>query len=172
MSFFLSRLTPDSTFHNTLNLRTAEIYLQKSPGKDKGDKRGIKGLKYRVISEGVTTPEKETGEDGKVEMHVRGGRATIHILWEGKPVAEYIVTISDADLESETTLLGQQRRLRILGYHLGHEGNDRNGVDGEKRMETERSILDFQVDHGLTINSINGEADQPTQTRLKTEVGW
>lgn len=172
MSFFLSRLTPDSKSFNTLNLRLVEIFFQKSPGKDKGDKRGIKGLKYRVISHGVSTLERETGEDGRVEMHIQGDQSTLQILWDGRVVAEYIVTISDADLESETTLVGQQRRLRILGYHLGHEGNDQNGVDGKKRLETERSILDFQVDHGLTINSINGEADQPTQARLKAEVGW
>lgn len=170
MSFFLSRLTPDSTFHDTLNLRTVEIYFQKSPGNDKGDKRGIKGLKYRVVSDGVTTPEKETGEDGKVEMRIQGTRATLQILWGGSMVAEYIVTISDADLEAENTRLGQQRRLRILGYHLGHEGNDRIGVDGNARMETERSILDFQVDNNLTING--DEAHGNTQNTLKTEVGW
>ncbi len=172
MSFFLSRLTLDSKAYNTLNLHTVEIFFQKSPGKDKGDKRGIKGLKYRIISKGVATPERETGEDGRVEMHIQGDQATLQLIWEGKVVAEYIVTVSNADLESETTLLGQQRRLRILGYHLGHAGNDQNGVDGNKRRRTERAILDFQADHGLTINCINGEADQLTQARLKTEVGW
>ncbi|MGB9698792.1 MAG: peptidoglycan-binding domain-containing protein [Thermodesulfobacteriota bacterium] len=172
MSFFLSRLTLDSKAYNTLNLNTVEIFFQKSPGKDKGDKRGIKGLKYRVISKGLTTPERETGEDGRVEMHIQGDQATLQLLWEGKAVAEYIITISNADLAPETTLLGQQQRLRILGYQLGHAGNDQNGVDGNKQWETELSILDFQADHGLTINCINGEADQPTQAKLKTEVGW
>jgi hypothetical protein len=172
MSFFLARLTLDSEAHNTLNLNTVEIFFQKSPGKDKGDKRGIKGLKYRVISKGLTTSEKETGEDGRIEMHIQGEQATLQLLWEGQAIAEYVVTVSNADLASETTLLGQQQRLRILGYQLGHMGNDQNGVDGNKRWETERAILDFQADHGLTINCINGEADQPTQARLKTEVGW
>lgn len=172
MSFFISRLTIDSKAYNTLNLNTVEIFFQKSPGKDKGDKRGIKGLKYRFISKGLTSAEKETGEDGRVEMHIQGDQSTLQLLWEGKVVAEYIVTISNADLGPETTLLGQQQRLRILGYQLGHAGNDQNGVDGNKRRRTERTILDFQADHGLAINCINGEADQPTQTRLKSEVGW
>jgi hypothetical protein len=170
MSFFLSRLTPDSTFHNTLNLRTVEIYFQKSPGKDKGDKRGIKGLKYRVISEGISTPERETGDDGKIELHIQGNRSTLQLLSNGTVVAEYTVTISDDDLDPENTRLGQQRRLRMLGYHLGHEGSDHIGVDGNTRMETERSILDFQVDNNLTING--DEADGNTQNSLKTEAGW
>ncbi len=155
-----------------MNLNTVEIFFQKSPGKDKGDKRGLKGLKYRVNSKGVTTPERETGADGRVEMHIQGDQATLQLLWEGKVVAEYIVKVSNADLEAETTLLGQQQRLRILGYQLGHAGNDQDGVDGNKRRHTELGILDFQADHGLTIICINGEADQPTQGRLKSEVGW
>ncbi len=172
MSFFISRLTLDSNAYNTLNLNTIEIFFQKSPGKDKGNKQGIKGLKCRVISKGLITSERETREDGRIEMHIQGDQATLQLLWEGKVVAEYIITISDADLGSETTLIGQQRRLRILGYQLGRDGPDQNGVDGNKRGRSERSILDFQVDHGLEINSINGEADQPTQARLRTEVGW
>jgi peptidoglycan hydrolase-like protein with peptidoglycan-binding domain len=163
-----ARLTPDSTSHDTVNDRVVEIYFQKSPGKPRSDTRGIEGLEYRVMAGGRQIQSGRTGADGKIEMTVRGSESTLQLMFNGSPVAEYRVTISDDALEAVTNLRGQQLRLRMLGYQLGHWGDDGTGVDGMLGRLTERSILDFQADHGLLIDGVAG---QNTRNRLVSETG-
>jgi hypothetical protein len=61
-----------------------------------------------------------------------------------------------------------QRRLRGLGYQLGHDGDDKDGVRAAMHEPLDRAILEFQVDQTLTID---GKADSAMQTKLSQQVG-
>lgn len=65
-------------------------------------------------------------------------------------------------------LVGQQRRLRLLGYQLGHDGGDGDGIDNALGYRAERSILDFQAGSGLQIDAVVGPS---TRNKLKTVAG-
>ena len=72
-----------------------------------------------------------------------------------------------AALSAVTTVTGQQERLRMLGYQVGHSGAG-GAVDGTQNFQLERSILDFQNDQNQFAD---GNADAPTQTNLTTRAG-
>jgi hypothetical protein len=166
----IARLVPGSAAFNTLNIRTVTIFLQKSPGKPSGDVRGIDGIRFQVVKDGAVIQTGTTGADGRVQMRIQGGVSTLQLL-AGGAVAEYEVSIRDDALEAVTTPDGQQRRLRMLGYHIGHTGTDGNGVDGIAAPGTgmDRSILEFQADaRTLAIDSVAGNQ---TQGALRTAAG-
>lgn len=150
MTTEVTRLTSDSTAHNTVNIRTVEIYFHKSPGWPDGDQRGIEGLEYQVVSEGNVTQRGRTGRDGKIEMSIRGHESILQLMVNGAAVAEYRITIRDEDWEASTTIIGIQRRLRALGYHLGHSGEGMDGIDGDLGYKTDKAILDYQIDYEHT----------------------
>jgi len=164
----IARLTSDSTFHNTVNIRTVEIYFQKSPGKPASDVRGIEGLDFRVMSEGREIQSGRTGADGKMEVRVRGAESTLQLMFNGSSVAEYRITIRDEDWEGSTTIIGVQRRLRALGYQLGHAGEGGDGIDGDLGSKTDKAILDYQIDNNLTAD---GKVGAQTRNSLNSAVG-
>lgn len=168
MTTEVARLTSDSTAHDTVNTRTVEIYFHKSPGWPDGDQRGIEGLEYQVLSEGRVTQSGRTGNDGKIEMSIRGSESTLQLMFNGASVAEYRITIRDEDWEASNTIIGVQRRLRALGYHLGHAGEGMDGIDGNLGEKTDKAILDFQIDQNLTAD---GKVGTQTRNSLNRAVG-
>jgi hypothetical protein len=174
--FAIARLVPGSTAANTINIPVVQIFLQKSPNKPSGDQRGIE-VDFEVVKNGAVIQAGRTGPDGKVDMRVPGGTATLRIRASGA-VAEYTVTIRSAAIEGAATAAGQQRRLRMLGYHIGHTGAEGNGVDGAAvpSREVDRAILEFQADTPAinsagNANAISGLADGTTQGQLTTAAG-
>jgi hypothetical protein len=164
----ISRLINGGGGHNTLDVRTIEVYFQKSAGVDEGDSRGIEGLEYRIVSGGLQTQSGRTAADGIVRALLRPGvDSTLELLFNGNLVAQYRLSLRDA-LEPDTELTGIQRRLRTLGYQLGHEGDTADGCDGQMSPRTDKAILDFQIDAGLAFDSIVGDN---TRSALNQAVG-
>ena len=164
----IARLIRDAAAHNTLAVRTVEVYFQKSPGVDEGDSRGIPGLEYIVTTDGRQTQSGTTEDDGIVRVQVRPGSETIlQIMVSGAPVSQYRVTARDG-LEADTELIGIQRRLRTLGYQLGTVGDTRDGCDGSMGRRTDKAIQDFQIDAGQAFDSVIGDG---TKSALNDAVG-
>jgi len=188
----VARLVPSSAAFNTLNTPPAiPIHFHRSPDFPGGAPRGIAGLKFKVIVAGVVIAEPTTGPDGKVDVRgPPGGSATLQLIFGGKVVAEYEVTIEpnplsdlnagDAVLDpgsaaqatneatNATSIRGTQERLRMLGYQIGHGGAEGTGVSGVMTTEWERSVLDFQADQGLLPDAKLGKLTKP---RLASRAG-
>jgi len=165
----IARLVPGSTAFNTVNLRTADIFLQKSPGKPGGDVRGVSGVQFEVQKDGAVIQSGTTGADGKIQMRIQGGVSTLRLL-AGGSVAEYVVTIRDDAIEGSATPAGAQRRLRMLGYQIGQAGPEGNGVDNDPTPvpSMDRAILEFQADGDKKMTSL---MDGATQADLTTAAG-
>lgn len=161
----------NSVLNNVLNTRTVEIYFHRSPGNDNGGDRAISGLDWRVMAQGFEIqPLQTTGNDGKIDMNIRGGVSTLQLMYKGAVLAEYEVRVSTAALDAVGTLRGQKQRLRLLGYQIGHAGPDGNGVDAVANpvFQTERSELDFQADRGFLPDA---NVDANVQGELTTQAG-
>jgi len=175
-SFPIARLVFGSTAANTINIPTVEIFLQKSPNKPSGDTRGIVA-DFEVEKNGAIIQRGTTGADGKVVMQVPGGSALLRVKSAGA-IAEYAVKIRSSAIEAVTTPDGVQRRLRMLGYHIGDSGSEGNGVDGvaNPSVKVDRSIMEFQADTPAinatgVANAISSVADGTTQGQLTTAAG-
>jgi len=167
----VARLFSGSSAFNTINVRTVELTFQKSPGKP-GDVRGISGQNFEVVKDGSVIQTGTTGADGKIQMRIQGGVSTLRLTTGGTP-AEYTVTIRDDAIEAVNTPAGQQRRLRMLGYHIGHTGAEGNGVDGAAAPTpaVDRAVLEFQADNPTQID-MTGIADAAnTQPAMTTAAG-
>jgi hypothetical protein len=172
----IARLIAGSSAFNTLSVRTVDIFFQKSPGKP-GAVRGINALSFQVVKDGAVIQTGTTGADGKIQMRIQGGVSTLQ-LPAGTAVAEYTVRIRDDAIEAAATPSGQQRRLRMLGYQIGHTGPEGNGVDGvaAPSREMDRSILEFQADTaainaGGNANAMDSIAGNNTQNALTAAAG-
>jgi hypothetical protein len=161
----IARLVPGAAAANTINIPTVNIFLQKSPGKPSGDQRGITGVNFQVVKNGAVIQSGTTPADGKIILQVPGGSATLR-LTAGGATADYAVSVRNDAIEAASTAGGQQRRLRMLGYHLGHTGADGNGVDGSATPTTQfdRSVLEFQADANQQMNGVAGAGTQGSLT--------
>ncbi len=166
-SAFISRLFREATGHNTLNTPTVPIIFQRAPGVATANDRGISGMDFRVTSGGSVVQTGRTPADGRIIVRLPGGRATLEILHNGTPVATYDVRVRSAALEGDDTIPGVQRRLRMLGHQLGHDGPDADGITSDITKLTDRAILDFQIDQKLAFD---GHASGTTITNLNTAV--
>lgn len=165
----IARQALNSLLHNVLNSRVVPILFHKSPGNDSGGDRAISGLRWQVRAQGFVIQNGTTGNDGRIDMTVRGRSSTLELLHGGSVVARYDVSVSRAALAAANTVEGQKQRLRLLGYQIGHGGPDGNGVDNNASvMEFERSVLDFQADESLYDDAVVNAA---TQNQLTTRAG-
>ncbi len=164
----LGKTVPKGKAHGALDAPVIEVFFQKSPGRGLAPDQGIADLEYEVRIGGKTTQTGKTGKDGLIKVTATGPEITLDLRAGGRTVASYKLTWTDDPLEAAATLEGRQRRLRLLGYQIGHAGADGSGVDGVTGGATERSILDFQVDHGLAADAAVGNN---TQKRLVKEAG-
>jgi hypothetical protein len=168
----ITRLVPGAPGFNTLNIRSVDIFLQKSPGKPRGDVRGINSLSFQVVKDGAVIQNGTTGADGRIRMRIQGGVSTLQLLGS-TPAAEYEVSIRDDAIEAVATPEGQQRRLRMLGYQIGHDGPEGNGVDGTVApgVAMDRAILEFQTDQAARNLAIDSIVGNNTRNALTSEAG-
>ena len=166
----VARLVSASGAFNTLALPPpVPIHLHRSPDFPGGAARGIDSLDFRVVTGGAVIQAGRTGPDGKIDVRVPpGGSSTVQVLFGGAVVAEYEVTVDSAALDAVGTVQGQQERLRMLGYQIGHSGPDGNGVDGTANFVFERSMIDFQADQGIVMDAVVGPV---TSGRLTGRAG-
>lgn len=165
----VARLALGAVGFNALNIRTVTLRFQRSPRLPNGDVRGIRALSFQVLKNGAVIQNGTTGADGVIRMRIVGGVSTLQLISGGTP-AEYTVRIRDDAIEDVATAAGQQRRLRMLGYQIGHTGPEGNGVDGAAVPTTtiDRTLLEFQVDGDIDPAGI---ADAGTQAALRAAVG-
>ena len=164
----IARQALNSLLHNVLNSRVIPIFFHRSPSNDNGGDRAIPGINWQVRAQGFVIQNGVTGNNGRIDMVVRGGSSTLELLHNGTVVASYEVRVSTGPLAAVGTVTGQQQRLRLLGYQIGHSGPDGNGVDGTNNMQFERSILDLQADEGLYDDAVVNAA---TQAQLTARAG-
>ncbi|MBE0617305.1 MAG: hypothetical protein IH608_05190 [Proteobacteria bacterium] len=163
------RQAHNSVLNNVLNSRSVPIRFHKSPGDDNGGDRAIAGLSWQVRAQGfIIQRGGVTGNDGLMNVTVRGGVSTLELLHNGIVVSRYEIRISTQPYDAVTTVTGQKQRLRSLGYQIGHTGPAGNGVDAVNNMEFERSVLDIQVEAGLNDDA-NVEAN--TRARMTADAG-
>jgi peptidoglycan hydrolase-like protein with peptidoglycan-binding domain len=165
----ISRFVRDSDLFNTLSETSVDLFFQKSPTYPSGDKRGVKDLEYQVIgTDGSITQNGKTTDDGKITIRVRGGQATLQLLAAGAAVSTYLIKIDNDAWEAKDSTKGVQRRLRSLGFHLGHTGPDTDGIDNTVNQPTDAAIMHFQVDNNLPLT---GVFDAANQNQLNTLAG-
>lgn len=188
----VARLVSSSNAFNTLNTPPpVPIHFQKSPDFPDSKPRGIAGLDFQVTVNGSIVTTGRTAADGLVDVPVPpGGSATLQLLFAGKVVAEYEVTVDSAaladlnsvdpildpegrsqdanELLNTAEILGIQQRLRMLGYQIGHGGDEGTGVSALMGLEMERGVLDFQIDQGLLPDAKVGPK---TKDKLKRRAG-
>jgi hypothetical protein len=164
---------------NAINVQTVEIFLQMSPNKPAGDVRGINTANFQVKDNtGAVIQNGTTPATGRIQMRVPGGVATLEVL-AGVAVATYNVRIRNAAPEGITTLDGIRRRLRMLGYQIGHNPPPNgDGVDGTPVPDAnlDRAILEFQADTPAlnaagNANAMDSIAGNRTQNALRTAAG-
>ncbi len=154
-----SRATSGSTTGTTVSLRTVEIHFVTSPGAP-ANSHGIEGADWTLFDGTLYTDFGTTGADGKLTLQLAPGTTyTLEILGSA-----YEIRLRTAALEAATTLTGQQRRLRMLGYQLGNAGTNHNGVDNTMGSRTDRSILEFQADQGLKFDGVVGSRTRSSLT--------
>lgn len=163
----VSRLAQLANFFNTLNTATVRVMFQKSPGKKGSDKRAVKDLQFQVVKNGAVI-QSGTAVDGVIDMLVRGGSSTLQLMVNGAPVASYDVSIRTAAVEPHAQLVGRQKRLRMLGYQIGHDGPAGNGVGAAFNTSMDRSILEFQGDKD---KKMTGLLDEDTANLLDADAG-
>jgi len=153
----VARTQKSLSHRNTLGLRRLKLFFQRFGGKAGPDaERGIDAVDYVLKVDGRVVDKGKTAADGSVEM----------LLPVGVPAAlEIFGTSYDVSavpwLEPAADVIGQQRRLSALGYHVGNP----DGTFGEK---TDRSALEFQADCGLQPDGMIGGV---TQGKLTSEFG-
>lgn len=149
MNPIIARLIRVFEAFNALNVRTAEIFIQKSAGPPNVD-RGVADLEYEVLSNGVVSQTGRSGNNGRIVVRVLPGANTVLRVMG----SEYQIFISTDPFDAVNTNTGRKERLRYLGYQIGRDGAQGNGVDNAAQsFEYERSILDFQGDHSLTTDA-------------------
>lgn len=156
---------------NAIVTRTVELTFQRAPLRPAGSDpaRGIEALTWRALSGGSVIASGKTTADGKIVVPIRGGQPSIlQLTVGGVTMAEYEVVLRGTPFEAKDTIAGVQRRLRAVGYQIGHTGTGKDGVSGVMNDETDRAILEFQVDESLTLD---GKADGTFQTKLGSTVG-
>ena len=170
----IARQSSDSSAHNTINIPTAKIFFQQSPGVNKGD-QGVEGLEYQVTSlvggkETVIQPPRKTNKEGLATVPIPGESSQLQLLHLSQVVARYDVVIDPAGLDQTVAGPGVEQRLQALGYQMGQHGPSEDGVNApeKERYEFERSLLDFQADEEVRPDA--NALDNSTLDRLIDEI--
>ncbi len=166
MSLVAARIVPDFDFHNAVNVRTVDVYIQDSAGAP-GDKRGVEGLQYEVLSNDQVIQTGLTDKEGKIQVFLFPEATTILKVLG----TEYEVSLLGT-LYPRTQLRGVQQRLDLLGYHPGTLHADAAlAADYDNKTEgTEKAILDFQADNKLFPDAMFGPKSQQALEKLMTKT--
>jgi len=155
----ISRSSAAKSNVNKLRFHKLKFFIQRYPGKFGTDEdRGAgKDIEYTLYIDGKFSQAGNLEEDGSAELLIPGGsKAELEALG-----SKYEIEAMTA-LEPHDTVLGIQRRLRLLGYF-------RSEVDNEWDAEFDRAVLNFQADHGLDPD---GKAlVAATYDKIKSEFG-
>lgn len=146
---------------STLIAEIIEVFFQVYPGKTTRDGTaiGIGNVPYQLFPAGGGSPQSNvTDSDGRVRLTIFPGDTIRIRIFE----TDYNVRVRTS-LEAVGQRAGMQRRLQMLGFHLGPDG-----VDGRNGAWTERAILDFQADHDLRMT---GTADTATRDKITSADG-
>jgi hypothetical protein len=158
MRVAVARQVTSSSHFNTLNTRAAELRFQKAPGEVHASQR-ITGLDFRVIAQGDVIHQ-GSDANGVIRMRLRGPSSELQLLFRGRVVATYEVSMDLDELDDTLLRHGLEQRLRILGYHLGHTGPAGDGVveipqapqpntqpkPRANELQFELAVCDYQVD--------------------------
>ena len=172
MIFFLARLFRSSKKKNTVNIKSVEIFFQRSPGfvADDEDARGVEKLPFKIFVKGKEVKSGVTKKKGLIIVPIYGGKPSELRVYEDARYSKYIeyeITYCNDAYKSIDGLEGQQQRLRKLGYQLGNSGTKKNGADGEYGLKSDRAILQFQADYSLYPD---GTAGTKTKKKLKEVI--
>ncbi len=166
MSLVAARIVPDIDANNAINVRTVDVYIQDSPGAP-GDKRGVEGLQYEVLSNDQVVQSGLTDKEGKIQVFLfPDARTILKVLG-----TEYEVSILGT-LYPREQLCGVQQRIELLGYHPGSLHADAAlAADYDNKTEgTERAILNFQADNKLFPDALFGPKSQEALEKLMTKT--
>ena len=164
----VARLGPDASGHNTLNIKTIEVFMQRFAGMIADTDAGIEGMSYQVFNNGEMVQSGVTEADGRILVRMLNGAAELRLMFNNICVARYTINDRQEPLEADTEIAGVQRRLRALGYQLGHAGDGSDGIDGDLGWKTDKAILDFQIDNNLAFDGVVGRR---TRSALNDVVG-
>jgi hypothetical protein len=144
-----ARLVAAFQAQNLVNVPTVDIFIQKSPGTP-SVARGVQGLQYRVLVNGIVRQRGTTASNGRITVRVPPGPAPVIEVMG----SQFEIRRTGNPFANVNTHTGKKERLRFLGYQIGHQGPHGNGVDNvDQRMEYERSVLDFQAAHSLDLDA-------------------
>lgn len=146
-----------------IRLREIRVYLQKYPGT--AARSGVDQLEYTVTVGDAPPVQGRTGSDGRITIRLApGSAATLRVLGSA-----YEISLTD-ELFPIEEMRGVQQRLEMLGYCPGPfpEGvvDVRADTYVNPNADTERAILDFQVDNDLYADAQFG----PTSSRALGNV--
>ncbi len=149
--------------HNAINVKTVKIYFQTSPGVPGKDKRGIEGLDYQVMCEGIPIQGDKTDKNGLAKVRIAPGvTTTLRILG-----SEYEVSLLGG-LHPIEQMRGVQQRLTMLGYKTGplHVDGRLAKTYNNPDIVTERTMLEFQADHGLFPDAMFGTKSEKVLKKI------
>jgi len=174
----VQRATDDSTFVNTINLADrVTIDFVWYPGA-----RDLKASLVDVILPvGIDsfpdTPREipytwERAGVSPVKRNLTGGRVTLEL----PPGSSGFLTVFDSQwkivrkgatesMGSADNVLGMQRRLNALGYHLRSPLDRQEGMIGQYGQKIERAVLMFQVDYRQPSPAPRGAPTGPLRVR-------
>ena len=169
-SALLTRTMQGLTLLNTLVVPTGEVRLrfQIAPGTDSG--LGIAGAQFSLLFGGAQFASGQTDANGELGIPIQqllSGTVVVRIF-----DTDYNVSLHRG-LQSIESLVGQQKRLDIMGYITGYQLGEFDNLshrpdDGLDGVRTQQSIMNFQTDNSL---SIDGEIGPQTKGALKSQVG-
>lgn len=172
MAAKVTRTHKDAKHHNTLTVVPVKLTFQRWPGKTGSDgDRCIKNVEFKILVDDVEVTKGKTGSDGTVKVGIPPGHNVVIRIFG----TDYKVTALQAfpelkDINTATMFDGDQnddlapiaRRLDALGYHI------LSPTDGTMDVTVDNSILQFQVDAKIAVDSIAGPI---TRGKLKDQFG-
>jgi hypothetical protein len=138
-------------------LSNVTVVLQRYPGTAGPDaERAIADVPYKLIVGGKEKAKGKSGADGTIVLFFIGSEAILEVFDTPYSLKHF------GAIEALTTLRGEQRRLQMLGYELGH-------VDGTMGGKTGNALLNFQADNAPL--DTDGKLSAAVQNQLKGQFG-
>lgn len=173
MAVKVTRTREGGTHHNTFVVVPIKLIFQRWPGKSGSEgTRCIKGAAFSLLADGVEVTSGITPADGTVNIGItpRGQQVVVRIFGtdfqvtplRAMPELKDIDTATMSDGDQNDDLVPITRRLEALGYNI------LSPSDGTMDVTVDHSILQFQVDAKIDVDSIAGPI---TRGKLKDQFG-
>ena len=160
----LARALSELSSRNILTLRRVKLRFQIGGGTD--DALGVENATWTLTLNGRAVGNGTTGADGEVSFLISPGETLVLNIFD----TDYNIRLH-AGLQPVTQRNGQQKRLDALGYMTGYlrtpiaSDQPDDGTDGPR---TRQSLLQFQTDETLRMDSVPGNR---TRTALTNKLG-